>query len=232
MHRNFSRSFGFNPYNDVQCSESERYTSKTTFTLRFESKFVFQEIIPIKKNYSNLNFLEFAPPNLHLAVVTTDSKLISYEIFGEGQLKFSWEMNLPKSLAYSIFTDQSKIYVIPEDGKKDITYVKSSGFHRTISKSQFPIKIGAGVVRWCKTARAEYMIFFTCVNSYSQYTGPFVWVVNKKKWIDGSQILNHLNVSFWTPYLEYNPDSSYWLHYYINKQLSGGMTQGLQVIDY
>ena len=136
-----------------------------------------------------------------MSVVTSDSKLLSYEIIGEGNLLFEWEMNLPKSIGYSLFTDQGNIYVIPEDGKKEITYVKSPSFHRTIKKSKFPTTFYIDILvqkpfYGCTTARVGYMIFYICfetVCGFMRIKGPFVWVMNKKKWIDGPQMFNDFN---------------------------------------
>ena len=51
-------------------------------------------------------------------------------------------MKLPSSTKHFLFTNERKIHVIYGDGKKNMTYIKSNEFHRTIPKSKVPYKCG------------------------------------------------------------------------------------------
>ena len=112
-----------------------------------------------------------------------ESKLLSYEIQGFDKVKFSWQMNLPKSQNYLV-TDNGKIYIIYVDGKKPITYVKSSNFHRTIDKSQFPIP-QFQAVGFCNTAKHGNKFSLVCEppQPFFDISIHHIWVFKKQKWI-------------------------------------------------
>ena len=79
---------------------------------------------------------------IHVALINDDGTVYNMHFFGNQSLSKTWDMKLPSSTKHFLFTNERKIYAIYGDGKKNMTYIKSKKFHRTIPKSNVPYKCG------------------------------------------------------------------------------------------
>ena len=77
-----------------------------------------------------------------MALINGDGTVYNIHFFGNQSLSKTWDMKLPSSTKHFLFTNERKIYAIYGDGKKNMTYIKSNEFHRTIPKSKVPYKCG------------------------------------------------------------------------------------------
>ena len=79
---------------------------------------------------------------INVALINDDGTVYNMHFFGNQSLSKTWDMKLPSSTKHFLFTNERKIYVIYGDGKKNMTYIKSNEFHRTIPRSKVPYKCG------------------------------------------------------------------------------------------
>ena len=77
-----------------------------------------------------------------MALIYDDGTVYNMHFFGNQSLSKTWDMKLPSSTKHFLFTNERKIHVIYGDGKKNMTYIKSNKFHRTIPKSNVLYKCG------------------------------------------------------------------------------------------
>lgn len=133
----------------------------------------------------------------HMAFMDTSGYIYDLDIDYESRnASLNWQLKVPKSPDFFMFTNDKKIYVAYGDVKKKMTYLKSDQFHRTLGHSQVPM-INHQVTEFGgKHVQVGNFIWFLLGQRHQLAPGSFcigsnslgrtlIWSLKKQTWLLG-----------------------------------------------